>query len=306
MTRTHTHWAHIPEVGSGLGIRLLVLLYSLVGVAIVRLVMYPVVAYFFLSKRPARDASLEYLTQVKSFDPAVAMTPSQRTSFRHFMAFADSLVDRFGAWMGRIRLDELGLSGHDELIATLDRGTGVVLIGAHLGSLEISRALSRFRPHLKLNVVMHTLNAARFNRILERVSRDNPVELIEASTFGPALAARLQRKIANGELIAIMGDRIPVASERVIATEFLGRTANFPQGPIILAALLKCPVFTIFCVKANGRYRLICERFADRIKFERSDRDGSIRRYVERFARTLERYCCAYPLQWFNFYPFWG
>jgi predicted LPLAT superfamily acyltransferase len=38
---------------------------------------------------------------------------------------------------------------------------------------------------------------------------------------------------------------------------------SVPQGPWLLAGLLKCPVNLLMCLKHHGRYRLTLEPFAD-------------------------------------------
>ena len=87
---------------------------------------------------------------------------------------------------------------------------------------------------------------------------------------------------------------------------FLGKPAPFPIGPLFLAHLLQCPVYLFFCVKAGKRYTIRMERFADRIALPRKDRDEALRAWLERYAGAVEAQCRATPLQWFNFYDFWG
>ena len=301
-----SHWADIREVGSAWGINVLAAIFRFVGTPILRVILYPVVTYFFLRNRVAREASREYLTRLAAFAPSAGIVPSLGTSFRHFMAFASSLVDRVAAWSGRIELDELMLTGRETLMRTIESGTGVMLLGAHLGNLEVTRALSRLRPNVRLNVIIHTRNAERFNAMLRKVSGDSALTLIEATDISPGVAIRLREKLASGELVVIAGDRIPLASTRVSRASFLGSEATFPQGPIVLAALLKCPVFILLCIKEPNGYHMHCVPFAERVVLDRRDRSTSIERYVQRYARELERYCVASPLQWFNFYPFWA
>jgi predicted LPLAT superfamily acyltransferase len=71
----------------------------------------------------------------------------------------------------------------------------------------------------------------------------------------------------------IVGHRTPASqSSRVSWVPFLGRPAPFPQGPFYLAAMLKCPVLLIFCLKRHGRYLLIFEPFADAANLPRRRR----------------------------------
>ena len=51
--------------------------------------------------------------------------------------------------------------------------------------------------------------------------------------------------------MAIAGDRVPLHGGRHVQANFLGHAACFPQGPWLLAGLLKCPVNLLFCLKST-------------------------------------------------------
>ena len=74
----------------------------------------------------------------------------------------------------------------------------------------------------------------------------------------------------------------------------------------MLASLLQCRVFLLHCFQVDGEYHLGIESFADRIAPERSVRYESYEAYAQQFATALERQVVKAPLQWFNFYDFWG
>lgn len=73
--------------------------------------------------------------------------------------------------------------------------------------------------------------------------------------------------------------------------DFLGHSAAFPQGPWLLAGLLKCPVNLLMCLKHQGRYRLIIEPFAQLIEWKRSDRPQVIAHWAARYAERLGQFC---------------
>ena len=160
---------------------------------------------------------------------------------------------------------------------------------------------------MKLNVLVHTKHADMFNRLLRELNVHHDVELIEVSELSPATAIRLSECVARGEFIAILADRIPVASQgRSQTANFLGGEASFPEGPFILASLLKCPVYTLFCTRETQSYVIRCEKFADRIVLPRKDRAAALANYIQKFADVLEKNLRKTPMQWFNFYPFWN
>ena len=87
----------------------------------------------------------------------------------------------------------------------------------------------------------------------------------------------------------------------------LGDLAPFPQGPWILASLLGCPVYTIFCVRAErNRYDVFIEPFADKITLPGKQRETKLHDWICCYALNLEKYCCRFPHHWFNFYDFWS
>jgi len=100
---------------------------------------------------------------------------------------------------------------------------------------------------------------------------------------------------------------VPVTgSERISRASFLGEPAPFPQGPYILAHLLECRVYLMFCLREQGRYRIFFEHFAERIRLPRHEREAALAKWVERYARCLEDYSQRAPLQWYNFFDFWA
>jgi predicted LPLAT superfamily acyltransferase len=91
-----------------------------------------------------------------------------------------------------------------------------------------------------------------------------------------------------------------------VTVDFLGRPAAFPQGPWLMAGLLKCKVNLLLCLKKpTGEYRLTLEPFAEAVEWKRSDREQVIHQWATRYAERLGHYCLEAPQQWFNFYPFW-
>ena len=156
----------------------------------------------------------------------------------------------------------------------------------------------------KLNVLVHTKHAEQFNRLLGEAGASH-LRLIQVSELNPAVMLQLNQRLENGEWLAIAGDRVPLQGGRQVRVDFLGQPAAFPQGPWLLAGLLKCPVNLMFCLKREGRYRVILEPFAEAVVWRRSDREQVIAHWAGRYAERLGHYCLQAPQQWFNFYPFW-
>lgn len=301
------HWSDIAEVGFVGGMRLLFWCYRHVGAWAFYLVLQPVVLYYFVTGGRARRASRDFLRRLRAHRPTAGTPrPGYLNSYRHFLSFSRATVDKLGVWAGGDILARVQFPGRPQLLELLDRGRGALLLGGHLGNMEICRSLSRLNHRLKLNVLVHTGHADRFNRLLREMDIDCELELIEVSELSPATAIRLSEAVARGEFVAVLADRVPVASRgRTRQVDFLGAPAPLPEGPFILASLLRCPVYTVFCTRSSGHYEVACEHFAEEVVLPRGDRDAALGRYMQQYARVLEEHAYRAPLQWFNFYPFW-
>jgi predicted LPLAT superfamily acyltransferase len=299
------HWSRLAERGGLLGLKTVFACYRLFGGRAARGLLYPVVAYFFLTGRRARAASLDYLGRVHR--RLGLAPPGWRDAFRHMLAFGQSGLDKLAAWLGKLDIPvDFPDSAEYERLAS--SGRGALLIGAHLGNLEMTRALARHQQRLTVNAIVHNANAQHFNKILQDAHADFGVDLIQVEDLGPETAILLEDKLDRGELVVIVGDRVPPAgngSARVCHVDFFGEPAPFPQGPFLLAALLGCPVYLFFCLREGGRYRIHMEAFAERIFLPRRERQAHLADYLQRYARRLEHHCLSAPEQWFNFYDFW-
>lgn len=303
-----THWSRAAERGSYLGILILHWAYRLFGRGAVRLMLHPVVGYFFLTGGAARRASRQYLRRLFEHTqplPAVP-APTWRDSYVHMLIFAQSCADKWAAWVGELSHARVVFPRRDDFLRLGESGKGAVIIGSHLGNLEMCRALAAAEGHRGVNALVYTQHAQRFNALLDRANAAYRLNLIQVSALGPETAILLHEKIERGELIVIVGDRTPPAENgRVSEVEFLGRKAPFAQGPFLLAASLECPVYLFFCLREDEGYHIHFEHFADRIRLPRQQREEALKDYIQRYAVRLESYCRRAPYQWFNFFDFW-
>ncbi len=299
------HWSQIQEAGGLLGMKIMFFLYRWLGRWVFNLALYPVIAYFFVTNRVARRASIDYLNRLKQIGFLPQHTSVYRQSFIHFVHFGKNLLDKLSAWSGAFNYDNVRFQNRDEFLRMIDQGKGAIIIVSHLGNLEVCRALANESQRLQLNILVHTKHAEKFNKLMNNLDEDNRLNLIQVTDFSPATAILLSEKLEQGETIVIAGDRTPVEGGRQLEVDFLGSKAPLPQGPYILAALLKCPVYLMFCTKKSSGYKIFFEHFADRIKLTRNHREADMVIYAQVFANRLEHYVKTFPFQWNNFYMFW-
>jgi predicted LPLAT superfamily acyltransferase len=260
-----------------------------------------------LTGRAAREASDNYFAHLADVSPPHSTpAPGLKTAYRHMLAFAQSGLDKLAAWSGRVQRSDVDMLDHSALDELVASGRGALLIGAHLGNLEMTRALATLGGIARVTAVVYTEHARRFNSVLANANSGFRLRMLEISDVGPETALLMQERIDAGELLVIVGDRVPAnETGRTVDARFLGKDAPFAQGPYVLAHLLGCPVYLFFCLKVGARYQLYFERFAAKIELPRATRAREIGRYAQQYAARLEYYCRKAPYQWFNFYDFW-
>lgn len=297
-------WDRSAELGVGWGLRLSFWVHRHLGRWPFRAVILFPVLYFFATRADRRKASAEYLGRLHAAG-VLERAPGARTVLRHFWTFAETAVDKLLAWDpawdgGRVRF-----FGHEPLLESLARGQGFLLVGSHIGNLEVGRALGLLHKGRKITVLVHTLHAGRFNELMRSINPQSQVDLLQVTDVGPGTAALLKERIDQGGVVLIAGDRVPVGGGRTVLAGLLGAPAEFPIGPWVLASVLECPVHLYFCLGGAGAWDMHYEPFAERVKLERGRRDADLGELASRYASRLEHYCSLAPLQWGNFHSPW-
>jgi predicted LPLAT superfamily acyltransferase len=299
------HWSRIGEAGAVVGMKFLLLVYRLFGRTGFRVCLFPVMVYFYLFRRTARRASRQYLQRIRLFLPTEGR--SRLSSLRHFLMFGEILLDKLLVWMGRIRREDVVFATPQTVAEIEVNRRGGILVVSHLGNFEICHALARQVRDLRLTVLVYTRHAQKFNSLLQGLPAAAEVEIMQVNDLSPATVMLFAQRVRDGGYVVIAGDRTPVTGgARVSEVEFLGAPAAFPQGAFILAGLLRCPVYFLFCLKHQAQYHVYIEKFSEQFEFgERKYRARVLDAAVQGFADRLQHYCLQAPLQWFNFFPFW-
>jgi predicted LPLAT superfamily acyltransferase len=302
-------WTHVAERGSLLGLRITVTCYRLFGRSLSLILVHCIVTYFFLTGKAARAATRAYQRRVVEMfgtGTQLGADPGMWQCFQQFRAFALAVFDRIVMWFGDeadFRYDVVGIEHYDRLLRP-DRGA--IVIGAHIGSFDALRALSR-RDGRTVNVLMFTRNAPLINSFFQQLSRDSEVRVIQADAQSLDTVLRIRACIERGELVAMLGDRVePGDHGRRCRVSLLGGSVELPTAPYILAGLLGCPLFFMVALREpEGSYRISAEVLAETVEFARGEREKQVRELAAAYADRLEHYCATRPYQWFNFFDYW-
>lgn len=188
--------------------------------------------------------------------------------------------------------------GINHLFAALDRGCGVIMASAHLGSPEyIFHAASYLG--LEMVVLTEPLEPQRVHDFVHEVRAAPGVRFVPADRDGlrETLAA-----LRGGRIAAVLADRdIQGAGQ---AVTFFGERASLPAGPVQLALRTGASILPVFGTRTGtGRYDVVFRR---PLELQRSgDRDADLAAGMRMLAQALEQGIAAAPGQWFVLQPVW-
>ncbi|MDV2862578.1 glycosyltransferase family 2 protein [Phytobacter ursingii] len=310
--RRHQHWAKQEEVKGLWGMRIMLTVWRLLGRRAFSLLLRPVVAVYWLTATSARQASQGWVARVKAQLALRGLPePSRLNSYQHFLRFGNAMLDKVASWRGELRLDrDVVFAEGAKAALGVESPQGKLLLASHLGDVEACRALAQLDGTKTINALVFSENAQRFKQIMQEMAPQAGLNLLPVTDIGPDTAILLKEKLDRGEWVAIVGDRIAVKRQRgsdwrVVWSPFMGQPAPFPQGPFILASILRCPVVLIFAIQQQNKLHIHCEPFADPLLLPRAQRQVALQDTVNRYAERLEHYALLSPLDWFNFFDFW-
>ncbi len=290
-------WVGRPERSNMAMLRLMTWISLRLGRAPARLTLPGISLYFLLTAPAAKAASRAYLRR------ALGREPRFSDLFRHFHSFASTIHDRVFLLNARFDLFQVEVHGEDLIRDVLAAGRGAFLMGAHMGSFEAVRAIGRRQPGLRVAMVMHEENARKLNAALAAINPAAVQDIIPLGQLDSML--RVQAGLDAGMVLGMLGDRT-LGGDPTVSLPFLGADAEFPLGPMRLAAMLKRPVLFMSGLYLGGnRYAIHFEKLADFSDVDRTGRDAAIHEAIAAYAASLSRHCRASPYNWFNFFDFW-
>lgn len=291
-------WYKQRERGSRGALRLILWIALTLGRTPARVVLYPITLYFLLKATSQRRASRTFLTRV------LGRPANLWDIARHIHCFSATILDRVFLLAGHREYLKVQLH-HPELVTNrVSAHQGFLLLGSHLGSFEVLRALAIEEAHLPLKILMNPVHNQTVTEMLHALNPDVAASVISLDGTMPMLAVK--EYLDQGCAVGLLGDRFRPEEPR-IRCNFLGASASFPTGPISLAAVSGVPVILFFGIYRGGnRYEAYFELLAERIDLgSRAERQAALKFWVQRYADRLASHTMTAPFNWFNFFDFW-
>lgn len=272
--------------------------------------------FFLITNKRVRSEALLYQKQLREYTGGAV--PKKLSAYSQLFSFALCIVEKMQGWLGKVDYSQIVC--HDDdlpiLMSLLEKGQGAVLMGSHLGNIELLRSLSSFNRtgvsrHIEVVILMEVDSTKVFNQTLATINPGVTVNVIAASNIGIDTIDEIGQKLDSGALVVYTGDRTPKLNRtKFIYHNFLGRRAAFPYGVYLLTILLKAPTFFCFGLRTKTfsmepRYNMFVEQVQTKLDVGRKDKEAAIEALCDEFVSKLEKYCIQFPFQWYNFYDFW-
>jgi predicted LPLAT superfamily acyltransferase len=294
---TPAAWVTHRERGSITMLRIMTFISLRLGRSAGRCILYIIAAYFFAFAPTARRHARNYLRR------ALGREPTAIDRFRQVLSFATVIHDRIYLVNDRFDLFDISIEGESLVRDMLHAGNGAFLMGAHVGSFEVTRAIGRRQPGLKLALAMYEENARHFNAMFAGINPAAKPEIIALGHMDAML--KIREYLEGGAFVGLLGDR-SLRDEPGQVVGFLGHSARFPVGAMRAAAILQQPViFMTGLYRGRNRYHVVFEPLADFSAIPAGQRQAAVQAAIARYVKLLEKYCRSDPYNWFNFHDFW-
>ncbi len=224
--------------------------------------------------------------------------------YKNYVFLGKVLIDKIAILSGQKDQYTFNFDGEEYLHQMVKEKQGGLLLGAHMGNWEVAGELLE-RVDSVINILMVEAEHQKLKDVLQEAIGEKKVNIIPIKDDMSHIFSVIEA-FKNKEIVAMHGDRF-VEGNQTVKIPFLGELAEFPIGPMVLASKYSIPVTFVFSVKeTNTHYHF----FATKGKVYPKERkpalrDESIKVMLTDYVNHLQAKVKEYPLQWFNYHPFW-
>ncbi|OXA94378.1 LpxL/LpxP family acyltransferase [Flavobacterium hercynium] len=280
--------------GTVLGYRIFVFLIQKAGIKAAYVLLYFVASYYFLFLKKSNRAIFYYFKERLQYPHFKA----KKMVFKSYYTFGQTIIDKVSISAGMRNKFTYEFDGIEVLKNLLAAKKGGVLISAHIGNFEIAEHfLGDINIDFSINLVTTDLEHSAIKNYLESLAQKPTVKFIIIKEDLSHIF-EINAALTNNELVCFTGDRY-FEGTKSLSENILGKEANFPAGPFLIASRLKVPVVFVYVMKEpNLHYHL----YAREATVKHRDEKALLKEYVSSVESILKKY----PLQWFNYFDFWN
>ncbi|MDX1783624.1 MAG: lipid A biosynthesis acyltransferase [Aequorivita vladivostokensis] len=279
--------------GTVLGYKIFIFFIRKLGVRAAYGLLYFVALYYvFFAGRSTRSIFYYFRKRLK-----YSWTKSVFSIYKSYYVFGKTIIDKAAISSGLQNRFTHECDGVENIIELLDKKQGGIMISAHVGNFEIAEFFfEEIDTRSQISLVTTDAEHKNIKEYMEKVTMRSNVKFILVKEDMSHIF-EINNALSNGELVCFTGDRY-MKGQKVLTESLMGKEANFPAGPFLLASRLNVPVLFVYVMKeTNKHYHL----YARQAEVKNRDAQGLLKKYTESVEWMLKKY----PLQWFNYFDFW-
>lgn len=188
--------------------------------------------------------------------------------------------------------DVVALDDHENYMAALNRGKGVLFLTGHLGAWELSSFAHGLYGH-PCSFLARPIANARVDALINRYRCASGCQTIPKNESARALL----RVLRSGGVVGVLADQNTQTEEGVFV-DFFGVPACTTTGIARFALRTDAAIVPGFAVwdETIGKYRL---RFDPAVELRRTgDEDEDVRANTAKLTKVVENWISRYPDQW--------
>lgn len=280
--------------GTLLGYKIFVFCIRKLGIKVAYFVLYFVASYYFLFLKKSNKAIFYYFKERLGY----SYFKAKKMVFRSYFTFGQTLIDKTAISAGLKNRFTYEFDGIEILKQLLAEKKGGVLISAHMGNFEVAEHFfAEIDLDCQINLVTTDQEHSVIKAYLESISEVRSTIKFIIVKEDLSHIFDINNALAQNELICFTGDRY-FEGVKSLTAPLLGKEANFPAGPFLIASRLRVPVVFVYVMKEpNLHYHL----YAREANTKHRDEKVLLNAYIE----SVESMINKYPLQWFNYFDFW-
>ena len=220
-------------------------------------------------------------------------------TYRNHCLFSQVVIDKFAMYAGKSF--DVAIEGTDRFKELEQQDAGFVQLSSHIGNYEIAGYTLR-STRKEIHAIVYSFEKESVMNNRNSMFSKTNVSMIALKEDMSHLF-EIDEALCRGDIISFPSDR-HMEGTRCLEAEFLGKEAQFPQGPFSVATMRGVDVLAVNVMKEGLRkYRIYLTPLA---YDKTASRKEQIRQLCQAYVAELEDKVRRYPTQWFNFFDFWA
>lgn len=217
-------------------------------------------------------------------------------TYRNNFIFGQTIIDKVAIAAGLEHKFTYEFDGVENIHQLAKDESAGIMISAHVGNFELAQ---HFMHGFEKKIHLVTTDEERqaIKSLLDSVMAQPKVEFVIVKDDMSHIFD-IHKVLENKQMLCFTGDRF-FPGTKILEAELFGEKAKFPAGPFLLSSRLNTPVLFVYVMREKNRHYHLYARVA---QFKNRDANSLLDAYTQSMEKMLEKY----PLQWFNYYEFWG